>query len=405
MRETFETATFNAAFSKDEWTLVFDPRKDKASGEIKTILIATQMVFGMGAAAAGVAGPVTSAVGGGLNALFAGLNGIILPRIDEEKEAEEEFTKSAHLGLKLGRMAFAISKSFVEMNNALMNGDKFLDSGDIRDWLKRGLWVNFKGIDEDTMMDTMNNLLMGRAIDSLWRTQKIYIIGGGKCRDGQGIGAGPVAGSYCRKSDDTAWYLYHWQSHHGIPVGEKRYGWIREPHGMYELGKDDYAGISVEDVIKSSLATHAVVGTKYWGYTPEFALDQAKDAMGKDGKPLEQGPSWEGIFTIPVCNVSEVARGINREFHYKYYGWDQILTQYSTEEDIRAWYCGPICDGDDTGTRYFIEAANMHGYDSFHHLCDGHGTETESFPKNESPTGYSPDSGLHDHRLNVSVTS
>jgi len=376
LRETFESATFNAAFSKDDWTLKFNRNEDRDIEEVRDILTGAQALFGIGVAAASLAGPITAATGGALTATLAGLNGLIIPHLVEAAK-DETLKKSAQLGASLGKFALSTSKSFVDMNNVLMKGDRFLDSGDIRSWLKGGWWVNFDGIDETATINAMNTLLTGQAINHLWRHQKVYIMGGGKCGDGQGIGSGPQEGAYCRESDNTAWYLYHWEDYHGILTAlDTRFGLVRRPHGMDALGKGDYSTIHITDVIKSSLQAYEVAG---YNYTPEFALDRAKSAMERNINPLREGPSWEGIFSIPVCNVCEAANS-KLEDDPKYYQKSRILKPYTTKgHEQRPWWCGPICDGELLKTRHFIETANMHGFKSFHHKCGDHDPHIEHF--------------------------
>jgi len=296
LRETFETATFNAAFAQDDWTLTFNRNEGSDINAVRGILTGAQAIFGVGAAGASIAGPFVAGAGGALTATFAGFNGLIMPHLVEAVN-DETLKKSAQLGASLGKFSLSTSKSFVDMNNVLMKGDNFLNSGDIRSYLKGGRWVNFDGIDETATIDGMNTLLTGQAINQLWRYQKVYIMGGGRCGDGQGIGSGPQEGAYCRESDNTAWYLYHWEDYHSIKTAlDTQFGLVRHPHGMFELGKGDYSAI------KSSLQAYEVAA---YNYTPKFALDRAKSAMGRNINPLKEGPSWEGTFTIPVCNISQ----------------------------------------------------------------------------------------------------
>lgn len=223
----------------------------------------------------------------------------------------------------------------------------------------------------------MNTLLTGQAINQIWRQQKVYIMGGGRCGDNQGIGSGPKEAVYCRESDNTAWYLYHWEDYYSIKTAlDTHYGLVRHPHGMYKLGTGDYSAVNITDVIKSSLRAYEVAA---YNYTPTFALDRAKSAMQQNINPLKEGPSWEGIFTVPVCNISEVANS-KLEDDPKYYEKSKILKPYTTKRhEQRPWWCGPICDGDLIKTKYWIEASNMHGFESFHHKCGGHDPHIEHF--------------------------
>lgn len=138
LRETFETATFNAAFSKDEWTLTFNRNGLSDLNAVRDIMTGAQAIFGVGAAAAGLTGPLGGSAAGALNSAYAGFNGLILAHLVKATN-DEIFTKSAELGARLGDLALSTSKSFVDMNNVLMKGDNFLNSGDIRSYLKGGM--------------------------------------------------------------------------------------------------------------------------------------------------------------------------------------------------------------------------------------------------------------------------
>ena len=74
-----------------------------------------------------------------------------------------------------------------------MAGGNYDNTGDIRTYVDGGLFVKFPGVDKNRVIDAMSNLLIGEAINALWRTQKIFIMGGGACGDNQGIGSGPQA--------------------------------------------------------------------------------------------------------------------------------------------------------------------------------------------------------------------
>ena len=386
LREAFETASISAAFSKDTWVKHFNGNQGKDVSELRDFLTAAQTVFGVGAAVASLAGPYEGAAAAGLNSLFAGVNGILLPHLAGGPDTT--FEDAAGLGTTLGNIARATSESFIDMNNILMQGGDFLQTGDIRSYLMGGLWVNFPGIEESPMIESMNNLLIGHAINYVWRHQMIYIIGGGRCGDGQGIGSGPSEGCYCRESDNTAWYLYHWQRGHGS--GDSRYGKVQHPHGMWKLGSADYdySGVQVTDIIKSSLQSFETF--EYTPRSPKDAMDRARILLEDDMNPLKTGPSFEGVFTIPVCNLSQAANTDDED--PTYYMRQYMLTPYSTDDkEERQWWCGPVCDGDINRTRRFIEAANMHSFDSFHYNCEhGHGPETEDFPPLDGWSGDPP---------------
>ena len=117
---------------------------------------------------------------------------------------------------------------------------------------------------------------------------------------------------------------------------------------MDKLGKDDYASVTKSDVIRSAVAAHKIAG---YDYTESIAVDRIKNALEKgEGKPFE--PSWEGTFTVPVCDVSKII----------WHDWpkdqkSKILVPYGQGP---VW-CGPICEDDNVITQTFYEKAHLHG--------------------------------------------
>lgn len=161
---------------------------------------------------------------------------------DLSTSQDDTFQKSADLGGILGNIVVGSMKSFTSANNELMKGDQFQGS-DIKSYVKDGNFVNFPGVDKNAVIDVMNNFMVGNAIDLLWRTQKIFIMGGGACGDNQGIGQGPQAYSICR--DNQAWYLYYWQENNVISTTSHQWGWVAIPPGADKLGQGDWAGVKV----------------------------------------------------------------------------------------------------------------------------------------------------------------
>lgn len=58
-----------------------------------------------------------------------------------------------------------------------------------------------------------------------------------------------------------------------------------------------------------------------------------------------QGPSWEGIFTIPVCDVGDSFKRSYEDTYKKGYDWRQ-----------------GICSGDKDQTKRFMKAANQENW-------------------------------------------
>ena len=269
---------------------------------------------------------------------------------------DDTFQKSADLGGILGQIVIGAMKSYTRANNILMAGGNYDNTGDIRTYTHGGLFVDFPGVDKNGVINAMSNMLIGQAVNALWRTQKVFILGGGACGDNQGIGSGPQAASVCR--DNKAWYLYYWQENDVVSTTSHQWGWVNPPPGSDQLGQGEYVGVTIQDVINSSLDSYNVAG---YNYTADTAAQRAQSALESQwANPGAQGPSWEGTFTIPVCDISSII-GANL------YDGQFILQDYG--HDSRPVWCGPICSNSADQTKAFIAAAQMTNFQSPKHLC------------------------------------
>lgn len=130
-----------------------------------------------------------------------------------------------------------IAGSFISTNNELMFGHGYGSSSeDIRTYLQGGSWVNYPGLQKNGARDSMIAIMQSMMINSLWRMQRVFIIGGGACGDGQDIGHG-IAGSgdntIC-DDNNRAWYLYYWQKQNGPST--KTDGWVARHWGSDRMG-------------------------------------------------------------------------------------------------------------------------------------------------------------------------
>lgn len=156
---------------------------------------------------------------------------------------DDTFEKSADLGGILGSIVVDSLKSFTTANNQLMGGQSYGDA-DIRSYLSGGAFLAYPGVDKNAVTDAMTNMLVGVSINQLYRTQKIFIMGGGACDDNQGIGSGPQEATVCRNGQ--AWYLYYWQENDVISTTSHQWGWVASPPGADQLGQGAYSGVSVQ---------------------------------------------------------------------------------------------------------------------------------------------------------------
>jgi hypothetical protein len=118
------------------------------------------------------------------------------------------------------------------------------NGADIRTYVSHGAFLGYNGVDKNAVTDSMTNMLIGASINKLYRTQKIFVMGGGACGDNQGIGSGPQQAMVCR--DGKAWYLYYWQEDNVISVTSHQWGWVASPPGADQLGQNEYSGVTVQ---------------------------------------------------------------------------------------------------------------------------------------------------------------
>lgn len=117
-------------------------------------------------------------------------------------------------------------------------------------------------------------------------------------------------------------------------------------------------------MINSSLDAYR---SHQYSYTPETALARAQSALLNNKNPASQGPSWEGVFTIPVCDISKTSEPGYKKMYEDYRGRVETLQEYGT--DSQPFWCGPICKGDGSATRRFLEAANMKYFKKIQDVC------------------------------------
>lgn len=271
---------------------------------------------------------------------------------------DDTFKKSSDLGLILGKMLTSAVESFTSANNILMHGQNYQNTGDIRDYFRGGAFVDYPGVDKNAVVNQMNGFLIGQAINQLYRQQKIFIMGGGACGDNQGIGQGPQEACVCRNG--KAWYLYYWSVPDTVGWTVYELGGVIAPPGADKLGTGDWAAVTIQDIINSSLDAYIVAGYNYNNVT---ANQRAESAITQQwANPAAQGPAWEGIFTIPVCNISAT---LNPDVTW---AGQYVLQPYGSQN--KPVWCGPVCDGDIEKMRAFIHAANMDGFEGPTHWCD-----------------------------------
>ena len=169
----------------------------------------------------------------------------------------------------------------------------------------------------------------------------------------------------------------------GINLGKGQWGYVTSPPGLNLLGIGDFAraNISVQacalaplltslisspnldkqDIISSSLDAYNVA---VYNYTYDLGRERIQQAVANGTQQFQvAGAAWEGIFTIPVCDVGwTINTTVN--IHKK----SVILQPYGVNKLLQ--FCNKAMCGDDAQrTTDFLAAANMKGFLSPHVYC------------------------------------
>ncbi|KAL9610586.1 MAG: hypothetical protein Q9167_004712 [Letrouitia subvulpina] len=366
--EAYQQSAISNAFGFPLWPEQFYDDKDvKAFAELKVFFAVIQTIVDLELSASALMVPI----------VFNGALGVAQALIPNRPD--DTYKKTSQLGGILQKLVDRTFKALIEANNQLMLGQNFRDTGDIRKWIGSGNFINSQGVNKIAVGKRMDNLLLAKGVNILWRKQMIFILGGVPCDyNSNAIGRG---GALSACIDRERWFLYYWKgSKSDWKLDEhNHWGWVEAPKGSKLLGTGAYSGVTVEDVIRSSVATYKAGG---YNYDEAFAQNQIRDAIAAGRQPGLQGPSWEGIFTIPVCEVGWAIDPpiITKDKQYilSPYGGGMFSSflplrkilclraadDYNFMIDYRPHWCGDICKADKLISKQFREAANMKGYDS-----------------------------------------
>ena len=110
--------------------------------------------------------------------------GLLLPHIKKEQE-DGSFKSGANIGEALGRLALETQRLLTVANNDIMdgNGTNTNNLGStVSDYFREGKILNYKGIDKVEVEGRLTGVLQSKAIDSRWKEQSVFIMGGGPCK-------------------------------------------------------------------------------------------------------------------------------------------------------------------------------------------------------------------------------
>lgn len=85
------------------------------------------------------------------------------------RSKDDRFEKDADLGAVLSKVVVESMKNFTSANNELMAGHNYANTGDMKTYLSGGAFVNFRGVDKNAVVDVINKILLGNAINQVWR--------------------------------------------------------------------------------------------------------------------------------------------------------------------------------------------------------------------------------------------
>ncbi|KAL7622200.1 hypothetical protein AAE478_007703 [Parahypoxylon ruwenzoriense] len=386
LAQSFEVSAVASSLSKESWfqTFYHPKNNDKTISTLREFLNAITTALSIGASFAGLG--TGAALRGAISGLMAttASGAAAAGSIQLASVKDETFEKDAQLGSILAKVVVDSLKSFASANNELMAGHNYKSTGDIRSYLAGGAFVDFGGVDKNAVVDVMNKFLLGKLSTSSGASKRssLWLVGNAAMARASGPGRRTTAyvGTARRgvrpPSPVTAIFLwgllqeaetnqfpfhpdlYYWHEGNGDFLSAKQWGYVTMPPGADKPGQGDFAGVAVVDVINSSLDSYNVAG---YNYGTLKANERVHDALQNGWRnPGAQGPSWEGTFTIPVCDVSGAIGQ----------GW--TLQEYILEEydgNARPCWCGPICSNDWDKTKRFIEAANMGAFKTPKHIC------------------------------------
>ncbi|KAJ4195579.1 hypothetical protein NW755_001740 [Fusarium falciforme] len=261
----------------------------------------------------------SSAFGALLNGIGTGYREVV------QYPADQKFSDFADLGVFMTNVFEQTRTALNDMqeNLAIGNywgGNRFFNYASGGAFLP-GPGQEFSSEPSDSQLATLRKYLQkqfnARAINYIWRQQKIFItyttdVDGSCEQDKQG----PQDMKYCREGDPGVYYLYWW---HEASVGlgsttglntfdtgkmDHPTGWDKLAAGWIEQGYQ----LSLNDVFEASIAAYQAHRFDYEG---ENSVKRAQEAV-TDGwaNPWDRGTSWEGTFTIPVCDTGDVSHNV-----------------------------------------------------------------------------------------------
>ena len=129
-------------------------------------------------------------------------------------------------------------------------------------------------------------------------------------------------------------------------------GYLDAPSSLSKLNNSIY-GIDPADISRSSARAWAYAKSNY---TNDDVMNRIEASVASNGTltPFQDGPGWEGVWTIPVCDL-----GVHVEWN----------TQFGDQKEGLGRLpccCGPKC----ADTAEFVKAAGMKNYEVLRDGCE-----------------------------------
>lgn len=203
----------------------------------------------------------------------------------------------------------------------------------ILDYLDNGTFVDQAVIPTETEVETYyRSSLIARAVNLKWRTQSAYIVG--TSADMKHDNQFPSNDSWTSPRSGRTYvpYFFDGRSQLSLP-------------GLDALDQTFYS-VTASQVAEASARAWEVAG---FNYTDAVALRRVQDSFSDpELTPFRDGVSWEGTFTLPVCDVGDHS------------DW---LVPYGGR--LLPCCCGPDC----SQTHAFVQAANLNHSQDWRDIC------------------------------------
>ena len=277
----------------DQWVNVFSYTAvlDKAVKERQLLLDQLQNAMGLILAFADIFGAVASAA-------FSFIFGSISSALGDPPE---KFDTAADLGAYIGNLTNVSTAAIYDLGDRLFTGQTDSDGNHLWQYLANGSYADASTVQASQIQDFLQKQYIAAGINALWRSQRTYIIAaptkpGIACADDT---RGPADSKLCLDEfNDQVFYAYMIQPG---PSSQHKYPQVILPHGYKNLS--DYPSLDLQSAMTASVRAYYVAQFDYESVRQQRWIDAMRNSsVSGSTSPVDQGYSFEGMFTIPVCS-------------------------------------------------------------------------------------------------------